>query len=307
MSIKDIAVIGLGAMGAPMAARLLESEFNVIGFDIDNTRMLELAPLGLRHASSSGEAAAGAELVILSLPNWMIVLETLEGESGILSSAKKGQIIIDTSTVPPEETKAMASRLDKKGIEWMDVPISGAANQAREGDAVFMVGGKNTTFDVVKPILDILGKKTVYIGKNGDAAMLKLAVNVTLFLNQVAAIEGFVLGLKAGLDPEIMLDVFSTGAAASNLISVRGRDILEGNFKPRGPVWLAVKDIELAMESAKHLGVTLPMVGLYHQLILNAYHSGLAQSDATALMKVYEQMAGIRETPEDQLYPRDRG
>ncbi|MFC1891719.1 NAD(P)-dependent oxidoreductase [Thermodesulfobacteriota bacterium] len=293
MTIKNIAVIGLGAMGGPMAARLLELEFNVSGFDIDESRMAELASSGLKPSASPKEAADNAELVILSLPDWNIVQNVVEGENGIVFSAKKGQIIIDTSTVPPEQTKAMASRLDKKGIEWMDVPISGAASQAKEGNAVFMAGGKKTTFDKVKPILDILGKKTVYIGKNGDAAMLKLAVNVTLFLNQAAAIEGFVLGMKAGLDPEIMLDVFSTGAAASNLISVRGKDMLEGNFKPRGPVWLAVKDIELAMESAKQLGVTVPMTGLYHQLILNAYHSGLAQSDATALMKVYEQMAGI--------------
>ena len=293
MTIKNIAVIGLGAMGGPMAARLLEQEFNVSGFDIDESRMAELASSGLKPSASPKEAADNAELVILSLPDWNIVQNVVEGENGIVFSAKKGQIIIDTSTVPPEQTKAMASRLDKKGIEWMDVPISGAASQAKEGNAVFMAGGKKTTFDKVKPILDILGKKTVYIGNNGDAAMLKLAVNVTLFLNQAAAIEGFVLGMKAGLDPEIMLDVFSTGAAASNLISVRGKDMLEGNFKPRGPVWLAVKDIELAMESAKQLGVTVPMTGLYHQLILNAYHSGLAQSDATALMKVYEKMAGI--------------
>ena len=293
MDIKDIAVIGLGAMGAPMAARLLEMEFNVTGFDIDEGRMSNLVSSGLKPSASPGEAAHGAELIILSLPDWNIVQDVVEGEKGILSSAHKGQIIIDTSTVPPDKSKDMALKLDDKGIDWMDVPISGAASQAKEGNAVFMAGGKRETFDKIKPVLDILGKKTVYIGKNGDAAMLKLAVNVTLFLNQAAAIEGFVLGMKAGLDPEIMLDVFSTGAAASNLISVRGKDMLDGNFRPRGPVWLAVKDIELAMESAKHLGVTVPLTGLYHQLILNAYHSGLAQSDATALMKIYEQMAGI--------------
>jgi 3-hydroxyisobutyrate dehydrogenase-like beta-hydroxyacid dehydrogenase len=293
MSIKNIAVIGLGAMGGPMAARLLESNFNVSGFDIDESRMTELASSGLKPSASPKEAADGRELVILSLPDWNIVRDVVEGERGIVSSSNKRQIIIDTSTVPPEETRAMASRLEKKGIEWMDVPISGAASQAREGNVVFMAGGKRMTFDKVKPILDLLGKKTVYVGKNGDAAMLKLAVNVTLFLNQAAAIEGFVLAMKAGLDPDIILDIFGSGAAASNLISVRGKDMLEGNFRPRGPVWLAVKDIELALDSAKQLGVTLPIAGLYHQLILNAYHSGLAQSDATALMKVYEQLAGI--------------
>jgi 3-hydroxyisobutyrate dehydrogenase-like beta-hydroxyacid dehydrogenase len=294
MNIKNITVIGLGAMGTPITTFLLKAGYHVTGFDIVEKKMSKLVPLGLRKAQSPKEAAKSADLIILSLPNWDIVREVVEGKEGVLEGAHKGQIIVDTSTVPPWETKAMAKKLAKKGIEWMDVPISGAANQARVGNMVFMAAGKKSVFNKVKPVLDRVGKKTVYVGKNGDGAMLKLVVNQTLFLNQAAAIEGLVLGLKAGLDPDVMLDVLISGAAGSDLIAARGRDMLTGNFGPKGPVWLAIKDLGLALESAKRLGVVLPMAGLYQQLLLNAHYVGWDKRDATVVMKIYEHMAGLK-------------
>jgi len=294
MSIKSISVIGLGAMGTPIATILLKAGYDVTGFDIVEKRMSNLVPLGLKAVKSPKEAAKGADLIMLSLPNWDIVREVVEGKEGILAVAGKGQIIVDTSTVPPWETKAMAQRLTKKGINWMDVPISGSSAQARVGNMVFMGGGRKSIFNKVKPVLDKVGKKTVYVGKNGDAAMLKLVVNQTLFLNQAAAIEGLVLGIKAGLDPAVMLDVLISGAAGSDLIAARGRDMLMGNFKAKGAVWLAIKDLGLALESAKKLGVVLPMAGLYQQLLLNAHYFGWDQSDATVVMKIYEQLSGIK-------------
>jgi 3-hydroxyisobutyrate dehydrogenase len=142
--------------------------------------------------------------------------------------------VVDTSTVPPRETKSMAAKLAKKGIEWMDVPISGAANQAKVGNMVFMAGGRKATFGRVKPVLDKIGKKTVYVGKNGDAALLKLVVNHTLFLNQAAAVEGLTLGLKAGLNPEVMLDVLTSGATGSDLLTARGKDMVKAISNLRG-------------------------------------------------------------------------
>lgn len=289
-----ITFIGLGAMGNPMTRFLLKAGYDVKGFDIVKKRMSDLTHLGLKPARSPKDGARGADLIMLSLPKWDIVREVVEGKEGILESARKGQIIIDTSTVPPLETRAMAQRLAKKGIHWMDVPVSGAANQARKGNMVFMVGGKKSVFNKVKPVLDKVGKKTVYVGKNGDAATLKLVVNHTLFLNQAAAIEGFTVGLKAGLDPDVMFDVLISGAAGSDLIEARGKDMLAGNFKPKGPLWITLKDLDLALESAKELGVAVPMAGLYKQLLLSAHHRGWDKSDATVVMRIYEELAGIK-------------
>ena len=293
--IKNVSVIGLGLMGTPISTLLMKAGYEVTGFDIVKKQMSNLAPLGLKPTRSAKETAKGADLIILSLPNWHAVQEAVEGKDGILAGARKGQIIIDTSTSPPWESKAMAERLARKGIEWMDVPISGSSAQARVGNMVFMVGGKRSIFERIKPVLDRIGKKTVYVGKSGDGAMLKLVVNHILFLNQASAIEGMVMGLKAGLDPEIMLDVITSGAASSDLIMARGKDMLAGNFEPKGPVVMAVKDLGLSLESAKKLGVVLPMGGLYMQFLLKALYNGWERNDATVVMRIYQQLAGKSE------------
>ena len=294
MQINKITFIGLGAMGTPMAGFLLKAGYEVKGFDLMKKRMSNLASLGLKSTKSPKEAVKGADLIMLSLPNWNIVQEVVEGKGGILEGAKKGQIIVDTSTVPPLKTKAMAQRMAKKGLSWMDVPVSGAANQARKGNMVFMVGGKKSIFNAIKPVLDQVGKKTVYVGKNGDAAMLKLVVNQILFLNQAAAIEGLTLGLKAGLNPNVMFDVLTSGAAASDLIEARGKDMLAGNFKPKGALWISIKDLDLALECAKDIDVPVPMAGLYRQLMHSALQKGWAKDDATVVMRIYEELAGVK-------------
>jgi 3-hydroxyisobutyrate dehydrogenase-like beta-hydroxyacid dehydrogenase len=293
MEIKKISVIGLGLMGTPIATLLMRAGYQVTGFDIIRKQMSNLVPLGLRTVKSSKEATKDADLVMLSLPNWNAVLDVVEGRDGVVEGAQRGQMVLDTSTSPPWESKALGVRLARKGIEWMDVPISGSSAQARVGNMVFMVGGKRPLFEKIKPVLDRIGKKTVYVGKMGDGATMKLVINHTLFLNQAAAIEGLVLGLKAGLNPDVLLDVITSGAASSDLLSARGRDMLSGNFSPKGPVALANKDLGLSLETAKRLGVVLPVGALYQQLLLKAHYNGWDHEDATVVMKIYEGLAGL--------------
>ena len=292
MEIKKISVIGLGLMGTPIATLLMKAGFEVTGFDIIKKKMSNLVPLGLRAVRSPKEAAKGADLILLSLPTWNAVLEAVEGKDGVASGARKGQIVADTSTSPPWESKALGERLASKGVEWMDVPISGSSAQARVGNMVFMVGGKRSIFESIKPVLDQIGKKTVYVGKMGDGATLKLVINHTLYLNQAAAIEGLVLGLKAGLNPDVLFDVITSGAASSDLLIGRGRDMLSGNFSPKGPLLLANKDLALSLETAKRLGVVLPVGALYQQLLLKAHYNGWDREDATVVMRIYQQLAG---------------
>ncbi|MBI5966542.1 MAG: NAD(P)-dependent oxidoreductase [Deltaproteobacteria bacterium] len=293
MEIKKVSVIGLGLMGTPIATLLMKAGYQVTGFDIIKKQMSNLVPLGLRAVNSPKEAAQGADLIMLSLPTWDAVLQAVEGKEGVMEGVQKGQIVVDTSTSPPWESKALGERLAKKGIEWMDVPISGSSTQARVGNMVFMVGGKRAIFERIKPVLDQIGKKTVYAGKSGDGATLKLVINHTLYLNQAAAIEGLVLGLKAGLNPEVLFEVITSGAASSDLLISRGKDMLNGNFSPKGPVVLANKDLALSLERARQLGVVLPVGALYQQLLLKAHYNGWDREDATAVMKIYEQLAGI--------------
>ena len=290
---RKISVIGLGLMGTPIATLLMKAEYQVTGFDIVKKQVSNLVPLGMKAANSPEEAVKGADLVILSLPNWNAVIEAVEGERGVVAGAQKGQIVIDTSTSPPWESRALGARLARKGIEWMDVPISGSSTQARVGNMVFMVGGKRSVYEKIKPVLDQIGKKTVYAGKSGDGATLKLVINHTLYLNQAAAIEGLVMGMKAGLNPDVLFDVITAGAASSDLLLSRGKDMLSGNFSPKGPVAIATKDLSLSLETAKRLGVVLPVGALYQQLLLKAHYNGWDREDATAVMKIYQELAGF--------------
>jgi len=291
VDMKKISVIGLGLMGTPIATLLMKAGYRVTGFDIVRKQMTDLVPLGLRALNSPQEAAKGADLILLSLPNWDAVLEAVEGKKGVVEGAQKGQIVVDTSTSPPRESKALGERLAKKGIDWMDIPISGSSAQARVGNMVFMAGGKRAIFERIKPVLDRIGKKTVYAGKSGDGATLKLVINHTLYLNQAAAIEGLVLGLKAGLKPDVLFEVITSGAAASDLLLARGKDMLRGNFSPKGPVVLANKDLALSLETARNLGIVLPVGALYQQLLLKAHYNGWDREDATVVMKIYQQLA----------------
>jgi 3-hydroxyisobutyrate dehydrogenase-like beta-hydroxyacid dehydrogenase len=288
---KKISVIGLGLMGTPISDLLMKAGYRVTGYDIVRKKMSKLIPLGLRGANSPAEAARGADLVILSLPNWSAVLDAVEGKGGVLEGSRRGQIVVDTSTSPPWESRALGERLAKKGIEWMDVPISGSSAQARVGNMVFMAGGRKKAFEEIKPVLERIGKKTVYAGKSGSGATLKLAINHTLYLNQAAAIEGLVLGLKAGLNPEVLFEVITSGAASSDLLLARGKDMLRGDFSPKGPVILANKDLALSLETARQLGVVLPVGALYQQFLLKAHYNGWDREDATAVMKIYQGLA----------------
>jgi len=293
MGIYRIAVIGLGMMGTPISALLLKAGYSVTGYDVVKKQIDDLVLQGMKPAASPKQAVKGADLVILSLANWKILQEVVAGKGGILEGIIKGQIVVDMSTSPPAETIVMAKTMAAKGVDWMDIPISGSSAQARVGNMVFMAGGKKSVFNKVKPVLEKIGKKTVYAGKHGDGAMLKLVVNLILYLNEAAAVEGLALGLKAGLDPTVMLDVITTGAASSDLIMARGMDMLAGRFAPKGQVSVAVKDMGLIVDRAKQLGVMLPVGGLYQQLLLQAQYRGWDQEDATAVLKIYEQWAGI--------------
>jgi 3-hydroxyisobutyrate dehydrogenase-like beta-hydroxyacid dehydrogenase len=291
VGMKKISVIGLGLMGTPIATLLMKAGYRVAGFDIVKKRMSDLVPLGLRAVNSPEAAAQGADLILLSLPNWGAVLEAVEGKDGVMEGVRKGQIVVDTSTSPPWESIALGKRLARKGVEWMDVPISGSSAQARVGNMVFMAGGKRAVYEKIKPVLDQIGKKTVYAGKSGDGATMKLVINHTLYLNQAAAIEGLVLGLKAGLNPHVLFEVITSGAASSDLLIARGKDMLRGNFSPKGPVVLANKDLALSLETARQLGVVLPVGALYQQLLLKAHYNGWDREDATVVMRIYQQLA----------------
>lgn len=289
-SAATIGVIGLGMMGTPISKLLMRAHYSVVGFDIDSERIAKLEGEGLRAAASAKEVASSSDVVFLSLPNWKAVLHVMEDEQGVIAGAVRNQLVVDLSTSPPWETSKMAEKLAPMNIHWLDAPISGSSAQAKTGDIIFMVGGRRSDYESLKEILDKIAKKTLYVGEHGRGAMLKLAVNHTLFLNQSAAIEGMVLALKAGIEPKIILEALTSGAASSNLIEARGSDMLNGNFSPKGQLSVCVKDLALSLEAAKNLGISLPIGFQYLQIALQSYRKNLGDYDATIVIKEYDEM-----------------
>ncbi|MFC1491960.1 NAD(P)-dependent oxidoreductase [Nitrospinota bacterium] len=293
MSVK-VGVVGLGIMGGAFAGHLLDAGFEVAGFDPIDEMYEKFEGMPLRRASSPAEAAQGAQLMMTSLPNYGVVEEASAGPGGIFEGAEKGTVIADTSTVPPKFSCSMAERAGERGFSWLDTPVSGVGKQAAVKDLVVMSSGPRDAFDLAKPAFDAIGKKTIYVGeKNGLAAQLKLVVNLVLFINMAGAAEGLTLGLKAGISPEVMLETLCSGAAGSNVLEVRGKDMLADNFPPSGPIWIVLKDLECAIASAKDLDVPVPLGGLLEHFYMVQRSKGRENEDGSSILRIYKEMANI--------------
>ncbi len=287
-------MVGLGVMGGAFAGHMLDSGMEVAGYDPIEAAYAKFEGKGLRRASSPADAARAADLVMTSLPNYKVVEEAVNGAGGVLEGVAPGGIIADMSTVPPKFSKAMAEKVAKKGVRWLDCPVSGVGKQAAVKDLVVMSAGPRDAFDVAKPAFDAIGKKTIYVSEqNGLAAQLKLVVNLVLFINMAGACEGLTLGLKAGIPADVMLDTLCAGAAGSNVLEVRGKDMLADHFPESGPIWIVLKDLECAIESAKDIDVPVPLGGLLEHLYMAQRSKGRQNEDGSSIFRIYKELANI--------------
>lgn len=294
MSLKT-GVVGLGVMGGAFAGHMLDSEFQVQGFDPSEEVYEKFNGKALIRSNSPAEAASNVDLVMLSLPNYKVVEQAVSGEDGVFAGCSKGTIIADMSTVPPRFSKEMAKIAQEKGLTWLDCPVSGVGKQAAVKDLVVMVAGPKGSFDKAKPAFDAIGKKTVFVSEeNGHAAQLKLVVNLVLFVTMAGAAEGLTLGLKSGLDPDIMLDVLCSGAAGSNVLEVRGKDMLANHFPPSGPINIVLKDLECAIQSAKDQDVPVPLAGLLEQIYLSQRSKGRGNEDGSSIFRIFQELANYQ-------------
>ncbi|MBI3129562.1 MAG: NAD(P)-dependent oxidoreductase [Candidatus Tectomicrobia bacterium] len=293
MSIK-VGVVGLGVMGGAFAGHLLDAGYEVAGYDPAEAMYGKFQGKKLRRAASPADAARGADLVMTSLPNYTYVEKAVEGPGGVLEGIGREAVIADMSTVPPKFARAMAEKAQGKGVAWLDCPVSGVGKQAAVKDLVVMSSGPKAAFEKVKPAFDAIGKKTVYVGeRNGMAAQLKLVVNLVLFINMAGAAEGLTLGLKAGLPADVMLDTLCSGAAASNVLQVRGKDMLAGNFPPSGPITIVMKDIDCIIGSAKDANSPTPLIGLLEHLYMSQRSKGREMEDGSSIFRIYKELANL--------------
>lgn len=282
--------IGLGKMGKPMARNLLKAGHELTVYNRSLKAVKELEELGAAAASSPGEVGKKAEIVCLCVPIGKDVDAVLNGQDGLLTALPKGSLILDHSTIGPEESRQMHSICEEKGIAFLDAPVSGGVGGAEKGTLSIMVGGEEDQFLRAKPVLEVMGKNIYYLGPSGSGNAMKLVNNMLVGISTAAITEAFVLAVKSGLDPEQVFEILCNSSGDSYVLRRHLPNfILKRNFAPAFTLDMLNKDLGLAENFALDQGVRLLIGSLAHQICREAAFSGLGSEDMSAVIKVLEE------------------
>jgi 3-hydroxyisobutyrate dehydrogenase-like beta-hydroxyacid dehydrogenase len=289
----DIGFIGLGKMGFPMARRLVEAGHHLVVFDQRKEAVDKLLALGAAAASSPREVADRAETVLASLPSLQASLEVATGDNGVIEG-KRIKRFVDLSTVGSHMAVRIFELLAKRNIVQLDSPVSGGVGGAEKGTLAVMVSGPSAEFDLIKPALDVIGK-VFFIGeKPGSAQTMKLANNLLSATAVVATSEAVVMGVKSGLDPNVMIDVINAGSGMNTASRDKfPRAILPRTFDVGFATGLMVKDVRLCLEEAKSLGLSMEVAEAVGRLWEVVIREMGPESDFTSAIKPIEKAAGV--------------
>jgi 2-hydroxy-3-oxopropionate reductase len=287
-----VGFIGLGIMGGPMAAHLVNAGHEVIGFDLVPESLTRLADDGGKAAGSVAEVAVSAEIVITMLPDHPHVEAVAFGPEGVLDNASEGLLLIDMSTIRPESSLAIAQAAKAKGIRVLDAPVSGGEAGAKQAALSIMVGGDAADFTAAKPLFDALGKTVVHVGPHGAGQVVKAANQLVVGGTYALVAEAIVLLEASGVEARTGLDVLAGGLAASRILDLKRETMVARQFAPGFRIDLHHKDMGIVLAAARQAGVSLPVTGLAAQLVAAARAMGHGGLDHSALLKVTEQLSG---------------
>jgi 2-hydroxy-3-oxopropionate reductase len=285
-----IGFIGLGIMGTPMAANLIKGGHTLVTHTRSKTP-LSLLDAGAKPLANAAEVAKTAEIIIIMVPDTPDVEAVLFGENGVAAGLSEGKIVIDMSSISPVATKEFARKINALGCEYLDAPVSGGEVGAKAGSLTIMIGGNQAAFDTCKPIFDLMGKNVTLIGKNGDGQTTKVANQIIVALTIEAVGEALVLASKAGADPVKVRQALMGGFASSRILEVHGERMIKRTFDPGFRINLHQKDLNLALSTAKQLGMSLPSTAVAQELF-NACvaHNGAAW-DHSGMVRALELLA----------------
>jgi 2-hydroxy-3-oxopropionate reductase len=285
-----IGFIGLGIMGAPMAGHLRAAGHELFV----HTRSKvpgTLADAGAIACSSAKDVAQRADIVFTMVPDTPDVEKVLFGESGVASGLSKGKTVVDMSSISPIETKVFAKRINELGCDYLDAPVSGGEVGAKAASLTIMVGGPQAAFERVLPLFQLMGKNITLVGGNGDGQTTKVANQIIVALNIAAVGEALVFASKAGADPAKVRQALMGGFAASRILEVHGERMIKRTFNPGFRIALHQKDLNLALQGAKALGVSLPGTANVAQLMQACAAHGLQDQDHSAVVRALELLA----------------
>jgi 3-hydroxyisobutyrate dehydrogenase-like beta-hydroxyacid dehydrogenase len=291
--VAKLGFLGLGIMGGPMARHLVLGGHQVAVWSNNQQKAKELAQsAGAQFFSTPREVAQNSDCAFLCVGDTAMSRGVILGDSGLAKGAKKGYVIADCSTVSPHESVLMGKELEALGIEFLDAPCTGSKAGAEGGTLTFMIGGKKEVFDSTKPWFEAMGKTLYYCGESGMGLRAKLTQNLILGNLLQAFNEGIVLSTKAGVDPELMLDILNNSAARSGFISIKAPMVFKRDFSTNFSVKWLEKDIGLAVDLGSELGVPLMLTGLTQQLLQSAMAKGYGEDDICGSIRFLEDLAG---------------
>lgn len=291
---RTVGVIGAGTMGGAMAKNLIEAGFSILGRDPSTAREAALEALGGKIAPSPRAVAVAAEMVITSLPSIAAFDDVIGGADGIAASARDGLIVCETSTLPIEVKERGRARLAEAGMVLLDTPLSGTGAQAAVKDLVVYASGESAAIARCADVFDGFSRAHFNVGAFGNGSRMKFVANLLVAIHNVAAAEAMVLGMKAGLDPQAILDVIGAGAGTSRMFEVRGPMMVANDYdEATMSVGLWRKDMQIIGEFAAGLGCTMPLFEASDRIYRDALDQGLAAKDTASVCAVLERMAGI--------------
>ena len=292
MSQLKLGFVGLGIMGTPMAGHLIAAGHTV--FISTRSKVPdELAKSAAIVCTSPAEVASQADIIITMVPDTPDVDKVLFGEHGIASGLTKGKIVVDMSSISPIETKVFAQKINALGCEYLDAPVSGGQLGAKGATLTIMVGGSEATFAKVKPVFELMGKNITLVGGNGAGQVTKVANQIIVALNIEAVAEALVFASKAGADPAKVREALMGGFASSKILEVHGERMIKRTFDPGFRIELHQKDLNLALSSAKALGVSLPNTASAQELFNSCSAYGGKAWDHSAMVKALEKLANF--------------
>ena len=289
---QKIGFVGLGLMGSRMALNLVRAGYPVIVYNRTPEKTRPLAEAGAIVAGSLAEVARNSEIVITMVSDSAALQAVVLGPDGLLNSLQPGAVLVDMSTVDPKISSQVAEAVAACGAYMLDAPVSGSTMMAEQGSLSIMVGGEESVHERVREVLLKMGSRTTHVGPNGAAASLKLAVNIVIGVTMQVLAESIVLAERAGVAPEIAVEVLSNSAVASPFLKYKAPQLLQ----PLGPAAFTAsmmqKDLTMALQMAREVGVPLPATATANEVITMARSLGLGDHDFAAVTNVIRQLSG---------------
>ena len=288
----NIAFIGLGIMGSPMAVHLANAGHQVTGYNRSPEKTAPLVAAGGRAAVSIPDAVRDADVVAVMVPDSPDVQEVLAGSNGVFEHAKTGALVIDFSSIRPDVTTELAAQAQESGFRYLDAPVSGGEAGAKNAALSIMVGGSAEDFEAARPVLDAVGRTVVHVGPNGAGQTVKAANQLIVAANIQVLAEAVVFLEAYGVDTKAALEVLGSGLAGSKVLEQKKANMLAREFEPGFRIELHHKDLGIVTSAAREAGVVIPLGALVAQLMASAKAAGDGGLDHSALLRGVERLSG---------------